>query len=151
MFVLSSLYQKPPQTFVNSQSIPIFSLLFPNKIIYFLYYKKKKNQTLSFLDRFSSLLLQDPRPNGSGFFLYYQLKYDFYLLLLQSYIGFYFCFMYSFLQKVVLKVLTMTDDKTKQKAIEAAADIFGDYYYYYHFFFFNYFQSKLDSGFLIWY
>ncbi|KAJ0041906.1 hypothetical protein Pint_17444 [Pistacia integerrima] len=28
-------------------------------------------------------------------------------------------------QKVVLKVLTMTDDKTKQKAIEAAADIFG--------------------------
>ncbi|XP_009340021.1 heavy metal-associated isoprenylated plant protein 39-like isoform X2 [Pyrus x bretschneideri] len=28
-------------------------------------------------------------------------------------------------QKVVLKVLTMTDDKTKQKAIEAAADIIG--------------------------
>ncbi|XP_061997995.1 heavy metal-associated isoprenylated plant protein 39 [Rosa rugosa] len=28
-------------------------------------------------------------------------------------------------QKVVLKVLTMTDEKTKQKAIEAAADIFG--------------------------
>ncbi|KOM54874.1 hypothetical protein LR48_Vigan10g076600 [Vigna angularis] len=28
-------------------------------------------------------------------------------------------------QKVVLKVLTMTDDKTKQKAIEAAADIYG--------------------------
>ncbi|GAB2294035.1 hypothetical protein Dimus_028251 [Dionaea muscipula] len=28
-------------------------------------------------------------------------------------------------QKVVLKVLTMTDDRTKQKAIEAAADIFG--------------------------
>ncbi|GAB4858249.1 hypothetical protein Ancab_009646 [Ancistrocladus abbreviatus] len=28
-------------------------------------------------------------------------------------------------QKVVLKVLTMIDDKTKQKAIEAAADIFG--------------------------
>ncbi|XP_020417905.1 fructose-bisphosphate aldolase 6, cytosolic-like [Prunus persica] len=28
-------------------------------------------------------------------------------------------------QKVVLKVMTMTDDKTKQKAIEAAADIFG--------------------------
>ncbi|XP_011048779.1 PREDICTED: uncharacterized protein LOC105142715 [Populus euphratica] len=28
-------------------------------------------------------------------------------------------------QKVVLKVLTMTDDKTKKKAIEAAADIFG--------------------------
>uniref|UniRef100_A0A7N0T8Q8 HMA domain-containing protein n=1 Tax=Kalanchoe fedtschenkoi TaxID=63787 RepID=A0A7N0T8Q8_KALFE len=28
-------------------------------------------------------------------------------------------------QKVVLKVLTMTDDKTKQKAIEAAADIHG--------------------------
>ncbi|KAL6541580.1 hypothetical protein OROGR_011066 [Orobanche gracilis] len=27
--------------------------------------------------------------------------------------------------KVVLKVLTMTDEKTKQKAIEAAADIFG--------------------------
>ncbi|CAN6854273.1 unnamed protein product [Brassica oleracea] len=27
--------------------------------------------------------------------------------------------------KVVLKVLTMTDDKTKQKAIEAAADIFA--------------------------
>uniref|UniRef100_M4ECH2 HMA domain-containing protein n=1 Tax=Brassica campestris TaxID=3711 RepID=M4ECH2_BRACM len=27
--------------------------------------------------------------------------------------------------QVVLKVLTMTDDKTKQKAIEAAADIFG--------------------------
>ena len=29
-------------------------------------------------------------------------------------------------QKVVLKVLTMTDEKTKQKAIEAAADIFGN-------------------------
>ncbi|KAJ6883059.1 hypothetical protein NC651_029351 [Populus alba x Populus x berolinensis] len=28
-------------------------------------------------------------------------------------------------QKVVLKVLTMTDVKTKQKAIEAAADIYG--------------------------
>nr|KJB34134.1 hypothetical protein B456_006G049200 [Gossypium raimondii] len=28
-------------------------------------------------------------------------------------------------QKVVLKVLTMTDEKTKQKAIEAAADIYG--------------------------
>ena len=28
-------------------------------------------------------------------------------------------------QKVILKVLTMTDDKTKQKAIEAAADIYG--------------------------
>ncbi|KAK8497861.1 hypothetical protein V6N13_032516 [Hibiscus sabdariffa] len=28
-------------------------------------------------------------------------------------------------QKVVLKVLTMTDDKTKKKAIEAAADIYG--------------------------
>jgi len=28
-------------------------------------------------------------------------------------------------QKVVLKVMTMTDDKTKQKAIEAAADIYG--------------------------
>ncbi|XP_021634353.1 heavy metal-associated isoprenylated plant protein 39 isoform X1 [Manihot esculenta] len=28
-------------------------------------------------------------------------------------------------QKAVLKVLTMTDDKTKQKAIEAAADIYG--------------------------
>ncbi|XP_061369538.1 heavy metal-associated isoprenylated plant protein 39-like isoform X1 [Gastrolobium bilobum] len=28
-------------------------------------------------------------------------------------------------QKVVLKVLTMIDDKTKKKAIEAAADIFG--------------------------
>ncbi|CAM8971774.1 hypothetical protein QQ045_028470 [Rhodiola kirilowii] len=28
-------------------------------------------------------------------------------------------------QKVVLKVLTMTDDKTKQKAMEAAADING--------------------------
>ena len=26
---------------------------------------------------------------------------------------------------MVLKVLTMTDEKTKQKAIEAAADIFG--------------------------
>ncbi|KAK6936861.1 Heavy metal-associated domain, HMA [Dillenia turbinata] len=28
-------------------------------------------------------------------------------------------------QKVVLKVLTMTDDKIKQKAMEAAADIYG--------------------------
>ncbi|CAI9762417.1 unnamed protein product [Fraxinus pennsylvanica] len=28
-------------------------------------------------------------------------------------------------QKLVLKVLTMTDEKTKQKAIEAAADIYG--------------------------
>ncbi|KAI4383104.1 hypothetical protein MLD38_008982 [Melastoma candidum] len=28
-------------------------------------------------------------------------------------------------QKVVLKIMTMTDDKTKQKAIEAAADIYG--------------------------
>ncbi|XVE64226.1 hypothetical protein DITRI_Ditri07aG0084100 [Diplodiscus trichospermus] len=28
-------------------------------------------------------------------------------------------------QKVVLKILTMTDDKTKQKAMEAAADIYG--------------------------
>ncbi|GFY81919.1 copper transport protein family [Actinidia rufa] len=27
--------------------------------------------------------------------------------------------------KVVLKVMTMADDKTKQKAIEAAADIYG--------------------------
>jgi len=31
-------------------------------------------------------------------------------------------------QKVVLKVLTMTDDKTKQKAIEAAADIYGGWF-----------------------
>ncbi|KAI8032622.1 Heavy metal-associated isoprenylated plant protein 39 [Camellia lanceoleosa] len=28
-------------------------------------------------------------------------------------------------QKVVLKVMTMTDERTKQKAIEAAADIYG--------------------------
>ncbi|KAF7852354.1 hypothetical protein BT93_L0907 [Corymbia citriodora subsp. variegata] len=28
-------------------------------------------------------------------------------------------------QKVVLKIMTMTDDRTKQKAIEAAADIYG--------------------------
>ncbi|KAK6935370.1 Heavy metal-associated domain, HMA [Dillenia turbinata] len=28
-------------------------------------------------------------------------------------------------QKVVVKIMTMTDDKTKQKAIEAVADIFG--------------------------
>ncbi|KAI8005541.1 hypothetical protein LOK49_LG07G00402 [Camellia lanceoleosa] len=28
-------------------------------------------------------------------------------------------------QKLVLKVMTMTDEKTKKKAIEAAADIFG--------------------------
>ncbi|KAK2458098.1 heavy metal-associated isoprenylated plant protein [Trifolium repens] len=28
-------------------------------------------------------------------------------------------------QKVVLKVLTMTDEKTKKKAIEAVADIYG--------------------------
>ncbi|KAL3570377.1 hypothetical protein D5086_027626 [Populus alba] len=28
-------------------------------------------------------------------------------------------------KKVVLRVLTMTDDKTKKKAIEATADIFG--------------------------
>ncbi|XP_058761746.1 heavy metal-associated isoprenylated plant protein 39-like isoform X2 [Vicia villosa] len=28
-------------------------------------------------------------------------------------------------QKVVLKVLTMTDDKTKKKSIEAVADIYG--------------------------
>ncbi|PIN22273.1 Copper chaperone [Handroanthus impetiginosus] len=28
-------------------------------------------------------------------------------------------------QKVVMKILTMTDEKTKQKAIEAAADILG--------------------------
>ncbi|XP_030532987.1 heavy metal-associated isoprenylated plant protein 39-like [Rhodamnia argentea] len=28
-------------------------------------------------------------------------------------------------QKVVLKILTMTDEKTKQKAMEAAADIYG--------------------------
>ncbi|RVW27672.1 hypothetical protein CK203_107537 [Vitis vinifera] len=28
-------------------------------------------------------------------------------------------------QKVVLKVMTMSDDKTKQKAMEAAADIYG--------------------------
>ncbi|XP_058205910.1 heavy metal-associated isoprenylated plant protein 39 [Rhododendron vialii] len=28
-------------------------------------------------------------------------------------------------KKVVLKVMTMADDKTKQKAIEAAADIYG--------------------------
>ncbi|KAG5558571.1 hypothetical protein RHGRI_008497 [Rhododendron griersonianum] len=28
-------------------------------------------------------------------------------------------------RKVVLKVMTMADDKTKQKAIEAAADIYG--------------------------
>ncbi|MGI4421805.1 cation transporter, partial [Klebsiella pneumoniae] len=32
---------------------------------------------------------------------------------------------YFLLQKLVLKVMTMTDDKTKQKAIEAAADIYG--------------------------
>ncbi|KAL9269942.1 hypothetical protein AKJ16_DCAP26161 [Drosera capensis] len=31
-------------------------------------------------------------------------------------------------QKAVLKVLTRTDDRTKQKAIEAAADIFGLYF-----------------------
>lgn len=37
-----------------------------------------------------------------------------------------FIFFFSWnLQKVVLKVLTMTDDRTKQKAIEAAADIYG--------------------------
>jgi hypothetical protein len=29
-------------------------------------------------------------------------------------------------QKVVLRVPTMTDDKIKQKAIEAAADIYGN-------------------------
>ncbi|KAK9265881.1 hypothetical protein L1049_005590 [Liquidambar formosana] len=28
-------------------------------------------------------------------------------------------------QKVVLKVMTMTDEKTKQKAMEAVADIYG--------------------------
>ncbi|CAN1189816.1 Heavy metal-associated isoprenylated plant protein 39 [Linum perenne] len=28
-------------------------------------------------------------------------------------------------QKVVLKIMTMNDDKTKQKAIEAIADIYG--------------------------
>ncbi|GKU95289.1 hypothetical protein SLE2022_228630 [Rubroshorea leprosula] len=28
-------------------------------------------------------------------------------------------------QKVVLKILTMNDEKTKQKAIEAVADIYG--------------------------
>ncbi|CAL5360047.1 hypothetical protein ACSBR2_038042 [Camellia fascicularis] len=28
-------------------------------------------------------------------------------------------------QKVVLKIMTMTDEKTKQKAIEAVADIYG--------------------------
>lgn len=39
---------------------------------------------------------------------------------------------------MVLKVLTMTDDKTKQKAIEAAADIFGNYYYYFFSFKFDY-------------
>ena len=36
-----------------------------------------------------------------------------------------FMYIISDKQKVVLKVLTMTDDKTKQKAIEAAADIYG--------------------------
>ncbi|KAH9719606.1 hma domain-containing protein [Citrus sinensis] len=30
-----------------------------------------------------------------------------------------------FLQVVVLKMMTMNDEKTKQKAIEAAADIYG--------------------------
>ncbi|CAI0414450.1 unnamed protein product [Linum tenue] len=29
------------------------------------------------------------------------------------------------MQKVVLKIMTMNDEKTKQKAIEAVADIFG--------------------------
>lgn len=42
---------------------------------------------------------------------------------------FFFClFMlgkFYFQKKVVLKVMTMADDKTKQKAIEAAADIYG--------------------------
>lgn len=35
-------------------------------------------------------------------------------------------------QKVVIRVLTMTDEKTKQKAIEAAADILGTYISNFH-------------------
>ncbi|KAJ0248681.1 Copper transport protein family [Hirschfeldia incana] len=50
-------------------------------------------------------------------------------------------------QKVVLKVLTMTDDKTKQKAIEAAADIFGEYRNY--FLPLNYYQLNFDSSFYV--
>ena len=42
-----------------------------------------------------------------------------------------FSFFFFLLQKLVLKVLTMTDDKTKQKAIEAAADIYGIFFEYY--------------------
>lgn len=33
-------------------------------------------------------------------------------------------------QKVVLRVPTMTDDKIKQKAIEAVADIYGNILYH---------------------
>ncbi|XP_058761775.1 heavy metal-associated isoprenylated plant protein 39-like isoform X2 [Vicia villosa] len=33
--------------------------------------------------------------------------------------------LFTMAQKVVLKVLTMTDDKTKKKSIEAVADIYG--------------------------
>jgi hypothetical protein len=51
-------------------------------------------------------------------------------------------------QKVVLKVLTMTDDKTKQKAIEAAADIFGDYFFLLLLLFFNYFLIEFQFLFL---
>lgn len=50
----------------------------------------------------------------------------FYLLILIVYIPFFLFFHWiDSKQKVVLKVLTMTDEKTKQKAIEAAADIYG--------------------------
>ena len=35
---------------------------------------------------------------------------------------------FYFLQiKVVMKIMTMNDEKTKQKAIEAVADIYGNY------------------------
>ncbi|XP_018852569.1 heavy metal-associated isoprenylated plant protein 39-like, partial [Juglans regia] len=33
--------------------------------------------------------------------------------------------MAQILQKVVLKIMTMDDEKTKQKAIEAVADVYG--------------------------
>lgn len=45
------------------------------------------------------------------------------------------------MQKVVLRVPTMTDDKMKQKAMEAVADIYGKHIPILHLLF-----SSLDSG-----
>lgn len=49
-------------------------------------------------------------------------------------------------QKVVVRVPTMTDDKIKQKAIEAVADIYGNILHLWLTVFLFFFSSLLDDG-----